>query len=483
MKNRTCVLLLSGALGIAGAVMAVPASADETGVTVSADVTGDGTADAVSLSDSGGDCVVTVTPGDVGGAYSGGPRSVRIEGQVCLDRLVVGSVAGTPAHPVGITSSSMSEAAPLWLLRADGKGGLSLVAQGSFDFPGLVRIVDFNADGVADFYELRESPPLAAWFGHPDGTREQFATVDTDWFAGVPDVSETVTADGHAEVLLSINQGVFDNSLRVLTDRGVSTLVANGGDIPAMFAGRFDSATWQDVNADGWPDVQVTGAPCPVPNIGGSCDSSTFIFLQRPDRTFILGASLQVPERDIDLGDAVRVRVRINAVPHRPAPTGTVSFTVEGVPVGAAVELRGGRAVASLVPTSSGELTVVAHYSGDALNPAFDSEPAHIRVFAPSAITLLEPDVPTLASETWTGAVQVTSVPPGNVQGDSFVSFVLDGEDQGVIEVGEGPVAFSFSGLTPGRHRLVAKYRDNDASDGALLGTSSVTVRHRVLPG
>ena len=474
--------------------MATPASAAETGVTGSADVTGgvtgsadvtgDGSADALALSDSGGDCVVTVTPGDVAGAYAGGPRSVQIEGQVCLDRLVVGSVAGTAAHPVGITSSALWEAAPLWLLRADDKGGFSLVAQGSFDFPSSVRIVDFNADGVADFYGRVRGDSFSAWFGHSDGTREIFATTDDTYFQGDPDVSETTTPDGHAEVLL-LDAQYATNSLRVLTEQGVTTL--GSGEPPYLFQGRVDSATWQDVNADGWPDVQAAVAPC---TFGGDyrhlCAASTFPYLQQHDRSFFVGASLQVAKEVMDLGDAVRVRVRINSVTHRPAPTGTMSFTIGDVPVGAPVEVRNGRAVASLVAPNPGEQVVVAHYSGDSLNPAFDSTPALIRVFAPSAISLVEPDLPTATGATWSGQVQLKFTPADHVPEGAYVFYVLDGVDKGWEWVGDDSrAAFSFSGLAPGKHSLVVTFPAQPLFGYAdyLVHPSTLTVRHRVLPG
>ena len=129
----------------------------------------------------------------------------------------------------------------------------------------------------------------------------------------------------------------------------------------------------------------------------------------------------------------------------------------------------------------------MAHYSGDAVNPAFDSEPALVRVFAPTALSLVGSHVPTVASATWTGEVQLTSTPPFYVPGEFAIRLVLDGVDQGgVLGDGNYRAAFSFSGLAPGRHRLVATYSGQDSGYGdepELLSPSSLTVRHRVLPG
>ena len=305
---------------------------------------------------------------------------------------------------------------------------------------------------------------------------------------GYPDGSEVTTPDGHAEVLL-LNSNSPGSSLQVLTDLGVITLISDGFDTQGLFTGRVDTATWQDVDGDGWPDVQVTGDACGE-NGGyenGGCRPSSFTFLQRHDRTFVVGASLQLAKTEIDLGDAVRVRVRINSVAHRPAPTGTVSFTIDGFPVGAPLAVHNGRAVGSVVPPNPGQQAVVAHYSGDAAHPAFDSEPALIRVFAPTALSLVGADLPTVASATWTGEVQLTSTPPYYVPGETAFRFVLDGVDQGGVLVdGDSRAAFSFSGLAPGKHRLVAVYAGGEVGSGhdeGLLRPSSLTVRHRVLPG
>lgn len=203
-----------------------------------------------------------------------------------------------------------------------------------------------------------------------------------------------------------------------------------------------------------------------------------FAFLQERDRSFRLLGDLSVKEHQVELGETLRVRLRLGLVLNRPAPTGTVTFTSNGRQIGGTHPVIGGRVNASLPTEFAGDQTIVADYSGDALHPAGGSESVLVDVYAPTSTVLTAPDAPTGVGETWSGSVRVTAgaesveVPWGTVR------LTFDGVDRGTVELdAEGVAAFSFDGLAAGRHRLEATYEGNY---WRFLGQSTLTVRHRV---
>ena len=159
---------------------------------------------------------------------------------------------------------------------------------------------------------------------------------------------------------------------------------------------------------------------------------------------------------------------RIGAVaPGSGAPTGTVSFTANGDPLGAAPlqPVSGGaEAAIDISDLPAGEYTIIATYAGDANYNGSESAPITHEVIAAAAVVetttvVTSSENPSTYGELITFTADVTAVddttPAGTVQ------FSLDGADFGdPVPVGPDGIAESatLASPDPGDHTVIAAF-------------------------
>ncbi|HTV16970.1 MAG TPA: Ig-like domain repeat protein [Acidobacteriaceae bacterium] len=157
-------------------------------------------------------------------------------------------------------------------------------------------------------------------------------------------------------------------------------------------------------------------------------------------------------------------------------PTGTVTFTADGSPIGSQA-LAGGSASVSIATLTVGTHSIVASYSGDASDAA-SSSAAYTETVqkATLAATLASTPNPSASGQTVTFTATVkggTTTPTGTVTledgGTAIGNSPLPGN---------GIVTFSVATLAVGTHTMTAVY----GGDGNYAASTSGAVSQKVLP-
>jgi len=187
--------------------------------------------------------------------------------------------------------------------------------------------------------------------------------------------------------------------------------------------------------------------------------------------------SVTSSENPAVLGDTVNFTALVSGIGLGPAPTGTVTFIIDGssqIPI----NLVDGQAVFSTSSLSTGTHLISVDYSGTAIyNPSTSptlqqviSDPAAL----PSSTSIASSRNPALQGETINLTATVTgsaAVPTGTI------IFTIDGTDQAPLNLVNGQATFSISSLTEGVHVITATY------SGSVTYSASVstTLRQVVL--
>ncbi|MCU1675363.1 MAG: hypothetical protein JWM93_121 [Frankiales bacterium] len=373
-------LLTAGALALPLAL--APTTAHAAGLspgTVAAaapgDFTGDGTADALTLT--GGEnftpCTATLVVGDTAGAYAGRTLSSTFPGGVggCPTLSATGSVNGVEVRALAFYFAG----GRLTFLHVS---GADLVADLYEDIneASFIRAADLNGDGNTDFYEASDSGGGGFWafLSHADGT----LTADAPGVLAGLDLAihgttqEVLTPDGQTDVVLAgpFGSGNFQSVAVYSAGRPLQYVVRHYS--TGLFDGTATSVDAGDVNRDGWPDVTVTGVN------SDTLATSTFTALQRPDHTFVLAVALSVPAGPVPVTPAPSVSVLVSSDTPRHA---RVTFYVDGVAAATSPVKRGSAAV-ELRGVAAGVHTVVAVVSGDRTHSAMSSPPVALVLIA-----------------------------------------------------------------------------------------------------
>ncbi len=156
-------------------------------------------------------------------------------------------------------------------------------------------------------------------------------------------------------------------------------------------------------------------------------------------------------------------------------PTGSVTFEVDGVTVGAAVPLVDGVALLSTQTLSSGPHTIRASYGGDGLHEPCQAASAQPFVVAPASTALSlafrwgwAPETPTQMTVTVSAVAPGAGTPSGQVsvyEGDQLLgSGTLDGS---------GRVVIAVSSIGPNPHAFLVQY----GGDGNFTASQQVFER------
>jgi len=174
-------------------------------------------------------------------------------------------------------------------------------------------------------------------------------------------------------------------------------------------------------------------------------------------------------------GDTVPVTATVAALPPASGvPTGTVQFSVDGLPFGSPVALAGGEATASTPPLTSGNRVVTATYSGDTdFNGA--SATAGIEVAkAASSTRLISTLNPSQPGQVLTLIAEVTS--PSGLPVSGTVTFLLDGNAIGTGTLAGGDASLNWTPPGAGEHTVTASYGGDDNHQGSVSGPLAQSV-------
>ncbi len=158
-------------------------------------------------------------------------------------------------------------------------------------------------------------------------------------------------------------------------------------------------------------------------------------------------------------------------------PTGTVTFSVDGVPVGPPVALDGtGHATYATAALGTGPHTVDADYAPADANHSGSSAPQLTQTVqpAPSATVLASDLNPSVFGQNVTFTATVTGA-PGTPTG--AVVFVVDGVSGSPVPLtGAGQATMSTASLAVGPHSVVAQYGGDADHDPSASSTLTQTV-------
>lgn len=202
-----------------------------------------------------------------------------------------------------------------------------------------------------------------------------------------------------------------------------------------------------------WPEVQISSSAF-TPNqtymgitIGPLSEANT-------TTTLVSSANPAVP------GQTVTFTATVQGTPNFTTPTGTVTFSVDGVP-GLPIALVNGEASFSTSTLTLGSHTIEASYGGSFEYLASVSAPLIqvISTIVPpgTTTTLTSSENPAIPGQTVTftatvAGIGATAIPTGTV------IFFIDGVPTQPIGLVNGEAVFSISTLTIGAHTISAKY-------------------------
>jgi large repetitive protein len=381
---------------------------------------------------------------------------------------VDGSVDVTVANPAATSATSsadrftyLSTPAVTAVNPAEGptSGGSTVIVTGS-GFTGA-STVDFGsvpADNVivTGDTSLTATAPPAASAGSVDVTvANQLGT------------SSRTSADRYDYVAAPAITGISPNTGSpvggtAVTVSGAGFTGANAVDFGATPAASFTVNSDNSITAvapagsPGAVDITVTG-------LGGTSTTGpadTYTYVSGTVTTLESSADPSV------VGQPVTITATVTALsPGSGAPTGTVTFTVDGT-TQAPVTLVSGSASISLLSLPVGAHTVTAAYSGDADDTADTSAALTQTVDQAASTAALASSVnPSVSGQSVTFTATVTSAATGLSAPTGTVVFTLDGQAQAPVILTAGSAAFTATGLSVGPHTVTASYSgDTDYS-------------------
>jgi hypothetical protein len=155
---------------------------------------------------------------------------------------------------------------------------------------------------------------------------------------------------------------------------------------------------------------------------------------------------------------------------------GAVDFFIDGKIAVHGVVNNNGIATMTSSTLAVGKHTVVAKYSGSALNtPAASAPLTQTVALATSRVGLTSSLNPSTLGSAVTFMAVVTAVGPGVGTPTGNVQFLVDGSLYGVAPLVHGRAGLITSRLTRGRHTVTAKYMGNPRT--FLASSASVTQR------
>jgi Bacterial Ig-like domain (group 3)/FG-GAP-like repeat len=280
-----------------------------------------------------------------------------------------------------------------------------LIGPGGQVYPSTMLLTDIDGDGNSDlvvvYYNASSNPlglpPIASnyvyiWYGNGDGTFQtppQVLGLSRNYYLGaVADMN----GDGFPDLVLS--DGSVISILYNQGGRNFGTLLTSGlysGEQHFLAGQGINSISLVDVNGDGAPDVVAANGGVTISNalaIGGKTASSISLAANPPDINTggitvlinhiaskpVTGTLVASPEPST-YTLAFTMTATVTPAVGVALPTGTVTFSVDGVQVGNPVNLVPGTTNSTATYTipqgntyAGGVHAMTAYYSGDSAN-------------------------------------------------------------------------------------------------------------------
>lgn len=179
-------------------------------------------------------------------------------------------------------------------------------------------------------------------------------------------------------------------------------------------------------------------------------------------------------------GAALLVYATVTPVEVAAAPTGTITFTVDGTTVGSTTMTTGTSPSITITAPTSGSHPLVAIYSGDSNYIGSSSSPV---ILVNSKIGTTTVDTPSTFTPPAGGTLNViTTITPasyGAAQPTGTVSYTLDGVTQATANVVSGAPATastSFTVPSSGSHTLIALYSGDSIYGSSASSAATLTI-------
>jgi hypothetical protein len=209
----------------------------------------------------------------------------------------------------------------------------------------------------------------------------------------------------------------------------------------------------------------VTAAYSGDGNFNGSTSAALNQAVNKADTTTALSASVTPSV----LGQVVTFTAVVNPVaPGAGAPTGTVTFTIDGT-AQAAVALVNGQAAFTTSTLTAGSHTIAAAYSGDG---SFNSNTATLTQVVNKTDTTIAFSVsvePSVFGQpiSFTAAVSAVISSTGTITGT--VTFSVDGTPQSPVTLISGQATFTITTLSVGSHEISMVYSGDSNFNSSFL--------------
>jgi hypothetical protein len=351
-----------------------------------------------------------------------------------------------------------------------GGGGLSYAAPGTRDVKFGVSSGGDRADGSVRISWTPDTPSAVAVYGDSSG---QETEVGTAFGRGLQ--ARVTAADGDPVARASVRFATPASGPSATFGGGAHevtvTADANGvATAPPLTAGLEAGAWTATASADG-----VAG------------QASFSLVNQAAETTMALSPSAPTSV----FGQPVTYTAYLTAAAIAGKPRGTVSFTVDGAPLGGPVALANGAATsASIATLAPGTHKVEATYAPSASTWAGATSTATQKVEpALTTLELTSSDNPTQIGHALFFNAVVKAVAPGAGTPDGKVAFSVKGKPLQTVDLvdGEARTTSGFSSLTGGNFQVLATYLPaGDPADPANLPrfvTTAASLDQAVGPG
>jgi oligoribonuclease NrnB/cAMP/cGMP phosphodiesterase (DHH superfamily) len=254
--------------------------------------------------------------------------------------------------------------------------------------------------------------------------------------AGTPTGTVTFTVDGLAQPNVTLSNGQATFSSATLSVGSHTVTVAYNGD------GNFTTSSSASLG-------QTVNKASSATTVSASANPSVF-------------------------GQAVTFTATVSAVaPGAGTPTGTVTFTVDGV-AQPNVTLSAGQATLTTTTLSVGAHTVTAAYNGDGNFTTSTSASFTQTVNKASSSTAVSASVdPLVSGQAVTLTARVSAVAPGAGTPTGTVTFTIDGVAQPNVTLSSGQATFTTSTLSVGAHTVSVAYNGDSSFTTSASDTSS----------
>ena len=363
---------------------------------------------------------------------------------------------GTPTGTIVLVNSSSGlplPTAPTTTLDGNGNASLTLNLHTIFSAQGSFNIAARYSGDVT--YKQVSSPPLTIT------TEQSFTLLTVLPSTTQPTPGETITVTVTAGVLTTSGPPAGANP-----PTGLVTLNLTGGPTSPSYTAALTTqsgttaASFSFVVPPGQPSYSLQATYPGDANYGGSTSSPVTITLTKGGTTSSVSPATPSPFAFSPLQLTATVTA-LNA--GSSLPSGTFTFTVNGVPQAPATLIPGNPSMATLTITTPGpgNYTVAGSYAGDANYSGSTATGVGFGVQkSPTTLTVIAPTTSPTAGATFQVTVNLAPQFPGSTLPTGNVTVTVDGTGQttGALVSGATATVTLTAPSTTGQHNLQASY-------------------------